>query len=85
VQGFLELAQVPRIAVGHCSLEVIPDEFVGVEFRRIPREAMRMQTPMSAEELPDRRPLMVVAAIPQQDYVAAQVFGQLPEESDYFG
>lgn len=84
-QEFLELTQVPWVAVGCRSLEVIPDEFVGVELRCIPRKAVRMQTRMSAEELPDRRPLMVVAAIPQQDYVATQVFGQLPEESDHFG
>jgi hypothetical protein len=36
MEEFLEMAQVPRVAVGHRSFEKMPDEFVGVEFGRIP-------------------------------------------------
>jgi len=57
----------------------------GLSSGAYPREPMSMQTWMLSEELPDHWPLMVVAVIPQQDYVAAQVFEQLSEEGDHFG
>ena len=58
------MLQISRVAVGHRSLEVVPDEFIGVEFGRVTREPVGMQTRVSSEELPDFRPLVVVAAIP---------------------
>jgi len=79
----LEMMQVARVAVGHRPLEVIPDELVGVEFRRIPGEPVGTQTPMSTEELSDQRPLMVSAVVPQQGDLSAQVLEQLPEERDH--
>lgn len=79
------MSQVPWVAVGYRSLEVVPDEFVGVEFGRIAREPVGVQTWMSSDELPDHRSLVVVTTVPQQNYMAAQVFEQLPEEGDHFG
>ena len=78
------VAQVPWAAVGQRPLEIIPDEFVGVEFGRIPREPIGVQTPMASEKLFDQGSLMGIAAVPQKNHVAAQVFEQLPQEGDHF-
>lgn len=79
------MTHVPRVAVCHRPLQVVPNGFVGVEFGRISWEPMSMETRMLSEELSDCRPLMVVAVIPQQNYMAAQVFEQLSEEGNHFG
>jgi hypothetical protein len=63
---------------------MMPNGFVGVEFGRILGEPMGMQTRMFSEELPDHRSLMVLAVIPQQNYMVAQVSEQLSEEGDHF-
>ena len=46
MEELFEMAQVPGIAVGQRSSEMIADKFVGVEFGRIPREGIRVQTGM---------------------------------------
>lgn len=64
MKEFLELTQVQGIAVGHCPLEVSPDEFVGVEFGRVAGEPMSMQARVLTQELLDRWSLMLVTTIP---------------------
>jgi len=85
MEGLLELTHVLWIAVCYRPLEVVPNGFVRVEFGRIHGEPIGMQTRMFSEELPDRRSLMVLAVVPQQNYMAAQVLEQLSEEGDHFG
>lgn len=71
-------------AIGHGSLEIVPDELIGVEFRGIAGEKVRLQTRVPAQELFDRTAFMNRTSIPEQDHGAAQVLEQLPEEPGRF-
>jgi len=83
VEEFFEIVYVPWVAVGQRPPEVIPDQFVGVEFGRVPREGVGVQTGTLFQKLLDARCLMGVGAVPQEDHVVAQVFEQLPEEGHH--
>ena len=80
MEELLEIVYVRWVAVGQRPSEVIPDEFVGVELGRVPRERIGVQTGMLFQELLDAGSLMGVGAVPEEDHVAAQVFEQLTEE-----
>ena len=84
MEELFQVAQVGWVAVGQRPFEMIPDKFVGVEFGRIPRESMGVQTGMLSKELLDPACLVGIAAVPQKDHVAAPVFEQLPQEGDHF-
>ncbi len=81
MEELFKVPQVPGVAVGQRPSEMIPDKFVGVEFRRIPREWISVQTGMFSEEFLDQDSLMGVGAVPQKNHVAAPVFEQLAEEA----
>ena len=74
------MRRIIRHAVGQGSLEVIPDELIGVEFRGIAGERMRVQARMPAQEISGWSPFVWRSPIPEQDHGAAQVLEQLPEE-----
>ena len=76
-EELFQVAQVPWVAVGQRALEMIPDEFVGVEFGRIPGEPIGVPTGMLSQELLDPGPLRGIAAVPPKDHVAAPVLEQL--------
>jgi hypothetical protein len=71
-------------AVGQGAFEVIPDPFIGVQFRGVGREGLQVQSRRAAEEvLHGFAP--VNPAIVQQDHeVAGDLAQQLPEEGRDF-
>ena len=49
------------------ALEVVPDLLGRVEFRGILGKELGLQAGMAVQHLPDRRPLVDLALVPQQD------------------
>mgnify|MGYP001558010148 CR=1 FL=1 len=78
------MRRIIRRAVGHGSLEIIPDELIGVELRSIAREKVRVQAMVSVQKLFGWSPFVRRPPIPEQDHGAAQMFEQLPEEPGHF-
>src|SRR2546422_10260731 len=54
-------------AVGEWALEIIPDQLVGIEFRRVRREAPAVEARRAGEALPALGPAVNRAAIPEHD------------------
>lgn len=73
-----------RPAIGQLTLELIPDSFIRVQFRRVGREPDQMQPPGTSQELLHRVSSMNPSIVEQSDNVAADVSQQVPEESRHF-
>ena len=78
----LEMVGILGRAVCQRSLEIVPNKLVRIELGRISGEAISVQARMIFKKLFDQVSLMRPAAIPQKDHMAAQMFEQLPQESD---
>lgn len=72
-------------AIGQGPFEVVPDEFIGIEFGRISRKPVGVQARVRAEKLLDHDPFMGPAGIPKQDHGAPEVLEQMAEESGDLG
>jgi hypothetical protein len=70
------------IDVGQLPLGLRPAEFIGIEFRRVARKAVRLQAGMAAEKGPDVPAPMDSSAVPQQDDFTAEMTEQLAEKYD---
>lgn len=80
MQQLLKVAEICWDAVGDRALEMVPNEFVWVEFGSVTWKSVRMEAWMGPEKLADHGPLMGSAVIPEQDHGAAQVSKQMPQE-----
>ena len=76
----LEVAQVLGRTVGQRPFDELPDPLLRVELGSVAREAERVQAPMPAKELPDGRPLVLVAAIPKKHDRSPERLKQVPQE-----
>jgi hypothetical protein len=73
-----------RTTIGELSFEVIPDLFVGIEFRRVGWEAFEVKSRMTSEQRGQCWAAMNGAAVPQQHDVAAELTQQQPQEGSDF-
>lgn len=73
-------------AVGQTSLEVCPDKFIGVKFRRVSWEVKGMDSRTASKESLDEFCLVDGASIPEEDDRAFEAAAKMSEEvSDLFG
>lgn len=79
----LEVAQIPGDTVLQSPLEMVPDEFIRVEFRSVAGEAMGVEPRIPEEKLLDRAPLVETGVIPEKNHGAAPLLEQLSEESSH--
>ena len=56
-----------RTAVGQDALEVVPDAFIGVQFRSICGKGHQVQTARSEEQIPDRISAMDLRIVEQNN------------------
>ena len=68
-----EIVERIRVAIGELRLEMRPDPFIGVQFGRIPREPLEMETGTSSLQGLHLGPLVNAAAVQEDDDVAAEV------------
>lgn len=73
VHRALEFADRVGRAISELVLGLRPDIFIGIELRRVGREAIDMQPAATLHVALDRVLSMDRAAVPQQDDVAAQM------------
>lgn len=86
VEELPEMLKVFGDAVGQTPFEVCPDEFVGVELGRIPREVKGLDPRMTFEELLDESGTVKRAPVPKEDDRPFEVTGKVAEELlDLFG
>ena len=52
-----ELVEVIRVAIGQLGLEVRPDELIGIEFGRVARKPLEVQTGTACQQRPPSGPL----------------------------
>lgn len=77
VQSLPEIGQIIRRTVGERLVSLGPDVLRRIEFGRVRREVMDMQTRMLVEERSDLAPPVDRAAVPQQVDGAAQMSEQM--------
>jgi len=68
VDEALEMLQILRSTVGQSAFEMIPNELVRIDIRRIPWEAMDVQARVPLEKRANRRPLVLIDAVPKHAY-----------------
>lgn len=71
---------VKRQAVCRVALELVPDLFGRVEFRGVFRKPFGLKARVVQQHLPDRRPFVDLAPVPQQDDRAGHVTQKLSQE-----
>ena len=54
-------------AVGKTSLEVCPNKFIGVEFRRVSREVKGLDSRIASKELPNESGAVDRTSVPEKD------------------
>jgi hypothetical protein len=70
-QGNGEQVEVIRPAIGEDVVCLTPDTLIGIEFRRVCREALQVKAGISAAEFAKRFALVGSAIVPDNDEVAA--------------
>jgi hypothetical protein len=73
------------IDVRQLAFRLRPDEFIGIEFRRVARQAVGLDTGRAAEKGLDVPTPMNVPAVPQQDNLPSERTEQLAEKRDDLG
>ena len=63
--------EVIRPAIGEDVVCLTPDTLIGIEFRRVCREALQVKARIAAAELANRFALVRSAVVPDDDDVAA--------------
>lgn len=76
----LEICHVAALAIGEVLLCQLPDPLVGIELRRIRREALQMEALGAGTELPHEQTTMKTHPVPKHEDVAAEVPEQLAQE-----
>lgn len=80
------MLRVSGNAVCQASLEVRPDEFIGIELRRISREVKGFDSRIAFKELFDELCPVKRASVPEKDDGSFEVTAKMSEElSDLFG
>jgi hypothetical protein len=85
VQRCRQFVQVVGAAIGQGIVHLVPDRFIGVEFRSIHGEALQMNARELATELADGFAFVRLAVVPDDDDPAAQVTEQMTEELAHLG
>ncbi len=84
LQGFdhgdHQLREIMRLAIRESLLGQLPDTLVGVELRRIGREALQVQPRGAGAQLPHELASMGMSAVPEDDDVPADLPEQLSQE-----
>ena len=75
--GDHQLRKIMSLAIGEPLLGQLPDAFIGVELRRISREALQVEPRGASAKLTDELASMGIPAVPQDDDVPRE----LPEQS----
>src|SRR5262249_13614675 len=73
------------VAVRQLAFRLRPDELIGIEFRRVAREAVGLHPGMVAEKSLDVPTPMDFPAVPQQDNLSSEMTEQLAEKRDDLG
>lgn len=79
-----EMAQALGRRIGQGPLGLSPNEFIGIEFRSVGREAVDAQAGMPPDEILNASAPVDGTAVPEQDHGSAQVPQEMAEEADHF-
>jgi len=79
-EGVHQLVDVVRATIGHISLGQRPDAFVRIEFRRIRREVLDMETGMPTLEFRQRFSVVSCRIVEDGDHWTPQVSKKIAEE-----
>jgi hypothetical protein len=77
-----EISRVSRNTVRHSPLHVVPDKFVGIEFRCIRRQKERVKARPRPKELGHSSCTMLLPTVPEQDDRAAKMPEKVAEKPD---
>jgi hypothetical protein len=69
-------------SVGQGAFHVVPDKFIGVEFRSIGREKMNMESRMLPKEVCDTLCSVRESTVPKKNHVPSEMAKQVPQELD---
>lgn len=75
-----QFVEIIGASIGQCVVHLVPYGFVGVEFRRIGRETLQVNSRELATEFADRFTLVRLAVVPDHNDLATQVTKQMAEE-----
>jgi hypothetical protein len=75
-----QLREIMSLAIGESLLGQLPDAFIGVELRRIGREALQVEPRAASAKLTDELAAMGICAVPQDDDVTWDLSEQLSQE-----
>ena len=78
-----EVVEGIRVAVGELCFEMGPDPFVRVEFRRVARKPLEMETGTLRLQGLHVGPLVNAATVQQDDHMAAQVTQQCAQKDSH--
>lgn len=78
--GVQQSRQIATLTVGEPLLCQLPDSLVRIEFRRVGREALQMETLGAGTDLANKQATMGIGAVPKNEDVALEVSEQLPQE-----
>lgn len=70
-------------AVGEELLEMVPDAFVGVQFRSVRREGHQMQTARASEKFLHRIAAMDGSVVQQHDQMTTDLTQEMPQEDGH--
>jgi len=73
-----------RPPVGQDALEMVPDSFVGVQFRSVRGKRHQLQTARACQELLHRVSPVDVAVVQQDDQMPAEVAQEMAQEDGHF-
>ena len=78
--GHHEFREIMRLAIREALLGQLPDALIGVELRRIGREALQVNPHGARAQRPDEPAAMGVSTVPPNDEVSSDLPEQLSEE-----
>jgi len=76
----MQFVNVPRDAVRHRTLHVVPDEFIGIEFWSIGWQQMNVQSRVWLEKLGNDLRSVRQSTIPEKNQRSADMTQEMPEE-----
>jgi hypothetical protein len=76
----MQLVNVPGDAVRHRTFDVVPDEFIGIEFWSIGWQQMDVEAGMGLEKLGNDLRSVWQPTIPEKDQRSTDVTQEMPEE-----
>ena len=80
-----QFIEIIGASIGQCVVYLVPNAFIGVEFRRVGRESLEAKSREATTERADGFAFVGFAIVPDHDDLAAQMMKQMAQESANLG